>query len=67
MVFKVILINTKQNTQHCMNGEADNSRMHVYMHLAFKDLRRDTKSVDVCTVLSQKSEIGNEMSSGGGV
>ena len=38
MVFKVILINTKHNTQHCMNGEADNSRMYVYMHLAFKEL-----------------------------
>ena len=25
-------------TQHCMNGEADNSRMYVYMHLAFKEL-----------------------------
>ena len=36
MVFKVILI----NTQHCMNGEADNySRMYVHMHLAFKELR----------------------------
>ena len=34
-----ILINT-YNTQHCMNGEADNSRfvsMYVYMHLAFKE------------------------------
>ena len=27
------------NTQHCMNGEADNSRMYLYMHLAFKELR----------------------------
>ena len=34
IVFKVILI----NTQHCMNGEADNSRMYAYMHLAFKKL-----------------------------
>ena len=39
-IFKVILINTIQH-MHCMNGEADNSRfvsMHVYMHLAFKEL-----------------------------
>ena len=29
------------HSMHCMNGEADNSRfvsMHVYMHLAFKEL-----------------------------
>ena len=29
------------HAQHCMNGEADNSRfvsMYVYMHLAFKEL-----------------------------
>ena len=38
MVFKVILLNTTFNTQHCMNGEPDNSRMYVYMHLAFKEL-----------------------------
>ena len=33
---------TQYNTQHCMNGEADNSRfvsMYVYMmHSAFKEL-----------------------------
>ena len=29
----------QQNTQHCMNGEADNSRMYVYLHLAFKELK----------------------------
>ena len=36
-IFKVILI----NTQHCMNGEADNSRfvsMYAYLYLAFKEL-----------------------------
>ena len=39
-IFKVILINTIYNTQHCMNGGADYSRvisMYVYMHLAFKE------------------------------
>ena len=35
----VFFINTTEhNTQHCMNGEADNSRMYVYMHLAFKEI-----------------------------
>ena len=45
-IFKVIL--NMNNTQHCMNGEADNSRfvsMHVYMHLAFKELS-NIKSAD---------------------
>ena len=33
---------TQYSTQHCMNGEADDSRfvsMHAYMHLAFKELK----------------------------
>ena len=29
--------------RHCMNGEADNSRMYVYMHLAFKELSNKLK------------------------
>ena len=29
-----------------MNGEADNSRMYVYMHLAFKELRPFVKTLD---------------------
>ena len=31
----------QHSTQHCMKGETDNSHfvsMHVYMHLAFKEL-----------------------------
>ena len=28
----------RTHAQHCMNGEADNSRMYVYMHLVFKEL-----------------------------
>ena len=38
----------KQNTQHCMNGEAGNSRMYVYrlyMHLAFKELNNLTDHI----------------------
>ena len=34
----------QHNTQHCMNGEADHSRMYVYMHLAFKELTRSSSS-----------------------